>query len=84
MEPKIGCVQHDCAKCQQEVSEIARITKQRDELVASLSLAVRQNSHDMMMTGDELRICEETLAKVKESKGIVTSLMLQPSHSRSL
>lgn len=36
---------------------------QRDELLAALRLAVRQNSHDMLMTGEELRQCEAAIAK---------------------
>ncbi len=33
------------------------------ELLAALRLAVRQNSHDMLMTGEELRQCEAAIAK---------------------
>ncbi|MFV0673623.1 hypothetical protein [Variovorax sp. tm] len=33
------------------------------ELLAALQLAVRQNSHDMLMTGEELRQCEAALSK---------------------
>jgi hypothetical protein len=33
------------------------------ELLESLRLAVRQNSHDMLMTGEELRKCEAAIAK---------------------
>ena len=32
-------------------------------LTDALRLAVRQNSHDMLMTGDELRACEAALEK---------------------
>ena len=32
-------------------------------LTDALRLAVRQNSHDMLMTGDELRACESALEK---------------------
>lgn len=31
-------------------------------LTAALQMAVRQNSHDMVMTGDEIRVCEGALA----------------------
>ena len=34
-------------------------------LTDSLRLAVRQNSHDMLMTGDELRACGAALEKQK-------------------
>lgn len=33
------------------------------ELLKALQLAVRQNSHDMQMTGEELRQCETAIAK---------------------
>jgi hypothetical protein len=33
------------------------------ELLEALKLAVRQNSHDMLMTGEELRICTAAIAK---------------------
>lgn len=35
------------------------------ELLEALELAVRQNSHDMIMTGDELRKCEAAIAKAR-------------------
>lgn len=40
-----------------------KLQVQRDELLAALQLAVKQNSHDMLMTGEELRICESAIAK---------------------
>lgn len=33
------------------------------DLIEALRIAVRQNSHDMLMTGEELRICESAIAK---------------------
>lgn len=33
------------------------------ELLAALRIAVRQNSHDMLMTGEELRQCEAAIAR---------------------
>lgn len=33
------------------------------DLLAALQLAVRQNSHDMQMTDEELRQCEAAIAK---------------------
>lgn len=42
---------------------LATVREQRDELLAALQMAVRQNSHDMLMTGEELRACEATIAK---------------------
>ena len=36
-----------------------------DKMEAALKAAVRQNSHDMLMTGDELRQCEAALEESK-------------------
>ena len=33
------------------------------ELLAALRLAVLQNSHDMLLTGEEIRFCESAIAK---------------------
>ena len=33
------------------------------DLLEALKLAVRQNNHDMLMTGEELRKCEAAIAK---------------------
>lgn len=35
------------------------------KMEAALQIAMRQNSHDMLMTGDELRRCEAALEKSK-------------------
>lgn len=35
------------------------------KMEAALQIAMRQNSHDMLMTGDELRQCEAALEKSK-------------------
>ena len=37
-------------------------------LLEALKLAVRQNSHDMLMTGEELRVCEAAIAKAEGEK----------------
>ena len=36
-----------------------------EKVEAALRIAVQQNSHDMLMTGDELRQCETALEEVK-------------------
>lgn len=41
----------------------ARLICAAPELLKALQLAVRQNSHDMQMTGEELRQCEAAIAK---------------------
>lgn len=38
---------------------------QRDDLLEALKLAVRQNEHDMLMTGEELRQCRAAIAKAE-------------------
>jgi hypothetical protein len=38
------------------------------ELLEALKLAVRQNSHDMLMTGEELRKCEAAIDKATRSE----------------
>lgn len=38
------------------------------ELVRCLQVAVTQNEHDMMMTGEELRSCRAALAKAGSAK----------------
>ena len=35
------------------------------KMEAALQIAMRQNSHDMLMTGDELRQCEAALEESK-------------------
>jgi hypothetical protein len=46
-------------------AELRRLHEVNQELVEALELAVRQNNHDMVMTGEELRTCEAALAKAK-------------------
>lgn len=41
----------------------ARLIAAAPDLLAALNIAVRQNSHDMQMTGEELRICAAAIAK---------------------
>ena len=35
------------------------------ELIEALRIALRQNDHDMLMTGDEMRQCRAALARVQ-------------------
>jgi hypothetical protein len=44
-------------------AELRRLHKVIEELLEALKLAVRQNDHDMLMTGEELRICRAAIAK---------------------
>lgn len=43
------------------IGMIERVSK----MEAALQISMRQNSHDMLMTGDELRQCEAALEKSK-------------------
>ena len=43
----------------------AKLEERCAVLTASLRLAVRQNSHDMLMTAEELRSCEAILEETK-------------------
>ncbi|MBU3639981.1 hypothetical protein [Polynucleobacter sp. AP-RePozz3-80-G7] len=38
------------------------------ELLKALKLAVKQNQHDMLLTGEELRQCEAAIAKARSEK----------------
>jgi hypothetical protein len=44
-------------------AELRRLHEVNADLLEALKLAVRQNSHDMLMTGEELRKCEAAIAK---------------------
>ena len=41
----------------------ARLIASAPELLDALKLAVNQNEHDMLMTGEELRACAAAIAK---------------------
>ncbi len=44
---------------------IAALCGNITELLEALKLAVLQNEHDMLMTGEELRICRAAIAKAE-------------------
>lgn len=46
-----------------------RLRAAAPELLEALRIAVRQNSHDMLMTGEELRLCEAAIAKCNAPTG---------------
>ena len=46
-------------------AELRRLYALNQELLEALKLAVRQNSHDMLMTGEELRQCSAAIAKAE-------------------
>ena len=45
--------------------ELRRLHVLNGELLEALKLAVRQNEHDMLMTGGELRICDAAIARAE-------------------
>ena len=47
------------------IDAAVEMIERMEKMEAALRIAVRQNSHDMLMTGDELRQCE---AAMEESK----------------
>ena len=54
-----GAIEHRDAMLKHAESE--RFAQKIARLCASLGLAVRQNEHDMLMTGEELRSCRNAL-----------------------
>ena len=46
---------------------VPELRAQRDALLEALKLAVRQNEHDMLMTGEECRQCRAALKKAEEN-----------------
>ena len=45
--------------------KLRRLHAVNQELLEALQLAVLQNEHDMLMTGEELRICRAAIAKAE-------------------
>ena len=48
-------------------SEIARLGSALNDAGKALQLAVRQNEHDMLLTGDELRVCRSAIARAQST-----------------
>ena len=46
----------------------ARLIAAAPDLLAALRIAIRQNSHDMLMTGEELRRCGAAIARASGEK----------------
>jgi hypothetical protein len=55
-------VDQDCAEA---AAELRRLHAVNAELLEALKLAVRQNDHDMLMTGEELRVADAAIAKAE-------------------
>ena len=47
------------------IGEAVEMIERMGKMEAALQIAMRQNSHDMLMTGDELRQCEAAMEKSK-------------------
>lgn len=47
----------------ERVLDLFKVETQRDALLEALKIAVRQNEHDMLMTGEELRQAYAAIAK---------------------
>ena len=47
------------------IDAAVEIIERVGKMEAALQIAMRQNSHDMLMTGDELRQCEAALEESK-------------------
>ena len=53
------------AECVQAAAELRRLHAECEALRAALQIAIRQNEHDMLMTGDELRAARAALKEAK-------------------
>jgi hypothetical protein len=58
-------VDQDCAEA---AAELRRLHDLNGELLEALKLAVRQNEHDMLMTGEELRNARAAIARAEGEK----------------
>ena len=47
------------------IDAAVEMIERMEKMEAALRIAVRQNSHDMLMTGSQLRQCEAALEKSK-------------------
>lgn len=53
-----------------ELAEQAnKAAAERDALLTALEIAVRQNEHDMVMTGEELRQCRDAIDMARKGGG---------------
>ena len=64
--PSDGWREHPTSKeITAAIDAAVEIIERMGKMEAALQIAMRQNSHDMLMTGDELRQCEAALEKSK-------------------
>ena len=57
--------QPDSREISEAIDAAIEIIERMGKMEAALQIAMRQNSHDMLMTGDELRQCEAAMEKSK-------------------
>ena len=57
--------QFDPREIGEAIDAAIEMIERMGKIEAALQIAMRQNSHDMLMTGDELRQCEAALEKSK-------------------
>ena len=66
---RLEAVEKDNAKLRSEIGEAidaaVEMIERMEKMEAALRIAVQQNSHDMLMTGDELRQCGAALEESK-------------------
>lgn len=56
---------HSCKKVQEAIGAAIKMIERMGNMEAALKIAIQQNSHDMLMTGCELRQCEAALENLK-------------------
>ena len=57
--------QPDAREISEAIDAAVEMIERMEKMESALRIAVWQNSHDMLMTGDELRQCEAALEKSK-------------------
>ena len=55
----------DPREISEAIDAAVEMIERMGKMEAALQIAMRQNSHDMLMTGDELRQCEAAMEKSK-------------------
>ena len=64
LESDLATAEQDSRQKQARIERLEGMVK---ELREALEVAVRQNDYDMLMTGDELRSCAETLKNTEDA-----------------
>ena len=57
--------QLDAREIGKAIDAAIEMIERLERVESALRIAVRQNSHDMLLTSDELRLCETALEKSK-------------------